>query len=275
MKKALAVILVLLLTVPFLSIIASADDLVNVALGKKYTVDIGEQGQPYDNDSLSDGENGSFQRLTDGVVGGTDGGLAGLPGAQYTPQAVYVIDLGSVVNGIKKFNMDMYYGPWGIKEPKSVEYEVSVDGVDYTYLGKVEKKDAVNKSNEGWYGDEYILTLSAPVSARYVRVTATGDNFIWSTEIQVFADPSANNNSSRQTSSASSSQASSSQTSSSASSASSAASSSQQASSQASSSQTGSNPQTGDAGLAVFAVLALISAGTVYAINRRSRLADK
>jgi hypothetical protein len=141
MKKVLSFILVLLLSVSFLSVIASADNLVNVAQGKTYTVDIGEQGQKYDNPALSDGENASYQRLTDGVVGGEDGGLGGLPGAQYTPQAIYVIDLGSVVHGIQKFNMDMYYGVWGIKEPKSVEYAVSTDGTNYTVVGTVEKKD--------------------------------------------------------------------------------------------------------------------------------------
>lgn len=268
--------MVLLLTVSFLSIVASAADLVNVAKGKRYTVDIGPEGKPNyevenpgEGKGCGDGENASRQRLTDGVVGGTDGGEGGIPGAQQTAKAIYVIDLGSKVNGIKQFCMDMYYGAWGILEPKSVEYAISDDKNSFTVVGTVEKKDAVNKVNDAWKGDNYILTLNNAVSARYIRVTATGQNFIWSTEIQVFADPSAANDSSSSQSTSSqsstSSQTSSSKTSSSQSSSSKAPSNSQVSSSKA------SNPQTGDSGIAVFAVMAFISGGVVYSVNKRRR----
>ena len=261
MKKILAVLLTLTLFIPCFSILASAGDLVNVAKGKKYTVDIGSEGtaeygcpDPDDGTGFGDGKNLSRQRLTDGVIGTDDGGAVGLIGAQQTPKAIYTIDLGSVVKGIKKLNMDMYYGPWGISEALSVEYALSEDGTNYTTVGKVERKNAVNKVNGEWNGDDYILNLTEAKSARYVKITAVATNYVWSSEMQVFSDGS----------SSGSSQSSSSETSSN-------SQSSSESKTSSSSQPADNNPKTGDSGMAIFAVIAILSVGAAYSFSKRKQ----
>jgi LPXTG-motif cell wall-anchored protein len=273
LKKLLAIIISALLIIPVSSFFVNAADLSNVAKGKTYTVDIGEGTPGYscpdpdDGTGFGDGVNAKRQRLTDGVIGADDGGLKGLIGAQQTAKAVYIIDLGSVVNGIKKLSMDLYYGNWGIGEALSVEYALSTDNTNFNNVGKVERKDAVNKVNAVWKGDDYVLNLSEAKSARYVKITATATNYVWSSEMQVFAEGGSAGNSSSQASSNSSSAASSSKA------ASSAASSSKAASSAASSS---SQPKTGDNNsIAIFAVIAVLSMGTAYAVAKRTNTVSK
>ncbi|HAN20612.1 MAG: hypothetical protein A2Y15_09020 [Clostridiales bacterium GWF2_36_10] len=198
MKKVLVFLLVAVLIIPCFSLFTSAADLTNVAELKPYTTDIGTgtpgYGMPAEgedqNGGYGDGIDGVRQRLTDGVIGGgADGGGYGIIGAQSTTQAIYVIDLGSVVNGILKLNMDMYSNSgWGIGDGISVEYALSTDGTTYTTVGTVLIADAVDKSAEGWTAYDYILELSSAKSARYVKMTATATNYVWSTEMQVFAD---------------------------------------------------------------------------------------
>jgi LPXTG-motif cell wall-anchored protein len=249
MKKSIAILLVLLLAIPFFSVITSAGDLVNVAKGKKYTVDIGSDGtagyscpDPDDGTGFGDGKNLARQRLTDGVIAKDDGGGAGLIGAQQTPKAIYTLDLGSVVKGIKKLSMDMYYGPWGIGEALSIEYALSEDGTTYTTVGKVERKNAVNKVNGEWKGDDYILNLTEAKSARYVKITAVATNYVWSSEMQVFADGSGDPGSSQS----------------------------------ASESSKDNNPETGDNGITIFAIIAIISVGAAYSYTRRKQtISDK
>lgn len=195
MKKNLIFLLVLVLMIPCFSLFVNAAEPVNVAEGKSYTVDItdGTAGYgipvPDDGSGFGDGIDAYRQRLTDGVIAAEDGGLTGQIGAQSTATAIYVIDLGSVVSGISKFNMDMYSIPsWGVGDAISVEYAVSTNGTDYTTVGTVLRADAVSKGNTDFIGHDYILTLAAPQSARYVRMTASATNYVWSSEMQVFAD---------------------------------------------------------------------------------------
>jgi LPXTG-motif cell wall-anchored protein len=201
MKKILISLLLVVLIVSSFSLFASAEELTNVAQGKHYTLDIGDGTPGYGVDNgYGDGVDAVNQRLTDGVIGEASGAITsspgvGLAGAQKTTKAIYVIDLGSVVTGIQKFNMDMYSKTdWGIAPSVSVEYAVSEDGITYTTVGTVLLANATSKGSgvEGeWVASDYILELTTAVSARYVKMTAIAGNYVWSTEMQVFANTGA------------------------------------------------------------------------------------
>ncbi|OGO93242.1 MAG: hypothetical protein A2Y17_02645 [Clostridiales bacterium GWF2_38_85] len=189
MKKVLELLLTALLLLSCMSLFVSAADLTNVAQGKTYTVDIGESGTASYGypDGYGDGPAAERQLLTDGNIA-TDNGDAGT-GAQQTSLGVYVIDLGSVVDGIKKLNMDMYgCEGWGVGVPISVEYAISTNGTDYTTVGTVLVDGAVAKGVGDWVGYDFILELTEAQSAQYVKMTASATNYIWSTEMQVFAE---------------------------------------------------------------------------------------
>ncbi|HBR32593.1 MAG TPA: hypothetical protein DD733_10990 [Clostridiales bacterium] len=193
MRKMFFAFLAMAIIVSGFSLIAGAEELTNVAEGKSYTLECetseADYGYTEGTDSgFGDGPNAIRQRLTDGMHG-LESTRTVKSGAQKTKKAFYVIDLGSVVNGISKLNMDMYYRTdWGIQKPIGVEYALLTDGVNYTTEGKILVADSVERETpEPWVGYDFTLNLSTPKSARYVKMIAEGGNYIWSTEMQVFA----------------------------------------------------------------------------------------
>ncbi|MDL2286975.1 discoidin domain-containing protein [Eubacteriales bacterium OttesenSCG-928-G02] len=195
MKKIISLSIAFMLIVACFSLCVSADSLTNIAEKKAYTVNLGENTAfRLVADGYSDGDEAPVnQKMTDGIRatdGGTDpiGALKKADGTNdVAPNGDYIIDLGKSYDNIVKFSFDQWYGSWGISEPASVEYFISADGTNYTSVGKVETADAEVISEGTWSGVDYVVELDEAVSARYIKVSAVGGNYVWGSEIQVFA----------------------------------------------------------------------------------------
>lgn len=198
--KKFAILLAAVLLLSVTAMFVSAAEFTNVAEGKAYTLNIiaGTPGygvpDPDDGTGYGDGIDAFRQRLTNGEKApGPDGGASASEGAyvggQNATEAEYVIDLGSVVEGIKKLDMDLYdNSDWGISAPTSVEYFISDDNENFTSLGVVEAANATKTSSGTWNRYDMTLDLDAEKSARYVKVNVKVGSHVWSSEIEVFVE---------------------------------------------------------------------------------------
>ncbi|MDD2268849.1 MAG: hypothetical protein PHY15_04760 [Eubacteriales bacterium] len=198
--KKFAILLAALLLLSVTAMFVSAAEFTNVAEGKAYTLNIiaGTPGygvpDPDDGTGYGDGIDAFRQRLTNGEKApGPDGGASASErayvGGQNATEAEYVIDLGSVVEGIKKLDMDLYDNSgWGISAPTSVEYFISDDNENFTSLGVVEAANVIKTSSGTWNRYDMTLDLDAEKSARYVKVNVKVGSHVWSSEIEVLVE---------------------------------------------------------------------------------------
>lgn len=201
--KKLTILLAVVLVFSMTAMFVSAAELTNVAKGKTYTLTIVEgtpgygSPDPDDGTGYGDGINVARQRLTNGEKSETaDGGgsspsdIGGaLVGGQSATNVEYIIDLGKVVSGIKKFDMDLYdNSDWGISAPVSVEYAISDDNATFTSLGVVDVANVTKTSSGTWNRYDMTLNLDAVKSGRYVKIIAKAGSHVWSSEIEVFAE---------------------------------------------------------------------------------------
>ncbi|MBE6683633.1 MAG: hypothetical protein E7595_05720 [Ruminococcaceae bacterium] len=153
----------------------------NVAVGKPYT----PTGNAYTGDWTDTGADGKpMGKLTDGKYAnaGDDHAIGCYTGSGHS----IIIDLGTITN-LRAVKTDLWGNEgWGIANPANacVSIEFSNDGTNY-----FDPSDATmsEESADGsWIKRDFLLELESPINARYIKVTYTGPNFIWSSEISAY-----------------------------------------------------------------------------------------
>ncbi|MBO4277879.1 MAG: hypothetical protein J5925_05745, partial [Clostridia bacterium] len=125
-----------------------------ISEGCKYTA-FGTRHEQYGDDG---------RRLTDGVLGGEVGW------GWQTSNGRFVLDLGSVVEGLADFNMYLRGDAWGIVPPTKAEYYVSADGKKWELAGSVSGEEVVATPADGdWVEYSFPLAPYNTCNARYVR----------------------------------------------------------------------------------------------------------
>ena len=157
----------------------SGDVSVNLSLGASYTTTKNDRNDIYADDLI---------KLTDGSAGFSDPGTAKYSGWSSKGSPIEIIvDLGEIQDNIDTFKSYMAYGTWGISECSSCSISVSKDGSKYTDVA-AEFSSEVTADTDSWDTEAYTFTLANAVSARYVKFTFTGSNFVWLDEVEVFAN---------------------------------------------------------------------------------------
>lgn len=151
---------------------------INAALGKPYT------GTKSTKDGWTDtGGNllteGSFQDLNtisgnymEGFQGtGADGKQ--IPDAEEDGTIVKIIDLGSVVKGLYKFQTgSAQVTSQGIIFPNKVKVYASANGYHYQFLNTAKATDYISSDSGGIFKEmqKYTITLTQGVAARYIKI---------------------------------------------------------------------------------------------------------
>lgn len=126
----------------------------NMARGKSYTTSVrnGIALYPDSDDELTDGRYGSTQF--------TDPEWQGFA----EPNFYYILDLGAEyeISYVSANFLQMYDA--GIQFPDTIKYYYSVDGTNFTELGRAARY------SEGGLTSRFILSLHAPEKARYIKM---------------------------------------------------------------------------------------------------------
>ena len=155
----------------------------NLAKGKKYTV----TGDIYTTEGWTDNyPNGDCMgKLTDGNTAtfGDDNSIGAYKGGNGHS---VTIDL-EKISAVKYIQTDLFGIAWGIVDPGTVELTLSVsnDGEKFTDVGKLDMSEEYSPSGE-W--KKRIFTLKTEATGRYVRITYSKANFVWSSEINVYGE---------------------------------------------------------------------------------------
>ncbi len=148
-----------------ISSIDRSKTVINIAKGKSYTNSAKASSQYPDSDCL----------LTDGISVSTFNSTNWV-GFNPPPTATIVLDLGKTEQDIADLAIGILrYSDYGIGSPASVTYEISTDGKNYQKVGTVYRPKDVSSVS----AYSYDLKLAEPVSARYVRYTASGTDSAW------------------------------------------------------------------------------------------------
>jgi len=156
---------------PFTSTALAAS---NVALGKTYTSSVAASGTYPDTNGVE---------LTDGVYAPTNGsyldsqwqGRSNFGGYNQT------INLGSSYS-VTEIMTNFLADCCGVALPSSVSYAYSTNGSSFTNLGNAVAQPAVGKTTK------FKLTLGTPVTAQYIKMTVTGDWWLFEDEMEVWAN---------------------------------------------------------------------------------------
>ncbi|MBE6692704.1 MAG: hypothetical protein E7586_05215 [Ruminococcaceae bacterium] len=155
----------------------------NLAKGKTYTA----TGGRYDNDSWTDiyPDGKTMGKLTDGNTAnlGDDNSIGAYLGGNGHS---ITIDL-EKISDIKYVKTDLFGCAWGIKDPAEVKLtlSVSVDGERFTDAGEFDMSEESSPNGE-W--KKRIFSLKQAVTGRYVRISYSNANFVWSSEINVYGE---------------------------------------------------------------------------------------
>ena len=96
------------------------------------------------------------------------------------------IDLGGV-SDIKAIKTDLFGGTWGITDPGQATITVSISnsGDSFTEVGTLSMSSETAPGGE-WKKRVFSKEFSDMLNARYVRLSYSGTNYAWSSEIEVF-----------------------------------------------------------------------------------------
>ncbi|MBO4366069.1 MAG: discoidin domain-containing protein, partial [Clostridia bacterium] len=120
-------------------------------------------------------------KLTDGIMV-ENGGTAGSAGLPIADGPSITVDLGGEY-AVDKFDLHAFGGNWGITIITGIKVAYSLDGENFT---DIDVESVADATGNAWQETLFVVTLDAPVKARYVKFTAIGGNYIWADEVEVW-----------------------------------------------------------------------------------------
>lgn len=173
------------------SVSPAAEEPVNLALGKTYTID----SLAANDHSYGDNEKGSKEQLTDGKYGDPNNFYGG-PWAHFTRGfgRVITIDLGDVCAVESVYTRFLQNQMYGIYCPISLEVALSENGTEFMPAGGA--ANPIPTTASGGSGEypptllaEYRIALEKTYRARYVRLTFDVSVNSFCDEIEVYGTP--------------------------------------------------------------------------------------
>lgn len=157
----------------------------NIAEGCTYT----RTGSPYSGDWQDFDGTKLLGKMTDGKVAltGDDPAIGCYKG---TTTSV-TVDLGKVCS-VQGIFTDLWGGDWGVPSPVGAKASVAFSTDGNTFSAETQLTYAKIGESGKWVQTNFTTALSAPVSARYVRVSYTiGGSFCWTSEVAVYGSDTA------------------------------------------------------------------------------------
>jgi hypothetical protein len=157
--------------------------LVNLALGKSYTLKT-----PYQPDTLFSASENNYpdtngSELTDGVYGGTTFSNPAFVGRQWQGSRIVTIDLGKDVT-VEEIKLNVLQDlPVGIFFPEEVEFSISRNGKVWQNLGTV--NSAISTTEKGPL-TQVIAKSDIHTVARYVKLDISVESWLFMDEIEVW-----------------------------------------------------------------------------------------